>query len=178
MNEISSPSGTGLTEATDWIDVARAAGQGADALEAGREEVSEAEYLLARSEGVAYGVPVARVREIIRMRQVAPVPRSPDWLVGVVALRGDMVEVLSLRKRLGGPAQETTRRSRIIVLHGPGEDIAGLLVDRVDQVHRIADADLMLPPDADSDFVSKMYAKDGEFVSVLDLDRVLEVSDE
>lgn len=178
MSEITGASETEGSGLTDWIDVARAAGEQSNPFGAHEEEVAESEYLLARSEGVAYGIPVARVREIIRMRQVASVPRSPDWLVGVVSLRGDMVEVLSLRKRLGGLSAEATRRSRIIVLRGPGEEIAGLLVDRVDQVHRIAETDLLPPPDADSEFVSKMYASEGEFVSVLDLDRVLEVNDE
>lgn len=177
MSEFESTPSDAGPENTDWMELARAARSQDDLADVGRSPSQEAEFLIVRSEGVAYGIAVDRVREIVRMRDLTPVPRTPSWLLGVIALRGEMVEVLDLRDRLGSVRSEPSRRSRIVVLRGPDEQVAGVLVDGVDEVDRMAETDLLPAPDSDSVLVPSMYLRDGEFVSILDLDRVLEVGD-
>lgn len=162
----------------EWLKLARAARAEEESDSAPLEGARELKILVVRSEEAAYGLSVERVREIVRMRGLAPVPRSPDWLVGVVPLRGEMVEVVDLRNRLGGAFYEITRRSRIVVLNSGEGQVAGLLVDSIDEVQSILEEELLVAPESDSGMIANMIAGPDEFVSMLDLDRVLEISDD
>jgi purine-binding chemotaxis protein CheW len=125
----------------------------------------------------AYAVPVERVREIVRMRELTRVPRSPGWLLGVVALRGEIVEVVDLRLRLGLGASQPTRSSRIIVLHGETDRVAGVLVDSVREVFRVAEEEMKPAQGLEMMSVVEMCRYGAEFVSILDIDRALEMRD-
>jgi purine-binding chemotaxis protein CheW len=125
--------------------------------------------------GAPYAVPVERVREIVRLRTVTPMPRTPDWLRGVISLRGEVVQVVDLRMRLGLACSEPTRKSRIIVLHGDEEDrLAGVLVDAVREVLRVAPDAICPSTSSDLMAVQEMCRNGDEFVSILDLERALE----
>jgi purine-binding chemotaxis protein CheW len=165
-------------EAAGWQEVARAA-----ATRLGKHEAEEAagflrELLIFGLEGSDYAIPVERIREIVRMRSLTPVPRAPDWLLGVIALRGEIVEVIDLRKRLSLVASPPDRSSRVIVLHGDGERVTGVLVDSVREVVRLADAAANPGHGIESPAVIEIFERDGRFVSILDVDRVLELRDE
>jgi len=154
-----------------WEELARMADPSAEpATEAQRLELVT--FVL---DGDAYAVPVERVREIVRLRPITPVPRVPAAVCGVISLRGDVAQVIDLRRCLGMPAIEPTRASRIIVLQRDEGAFAGLLVDAVHDVLRI-DANATRPsPTGESEGVVALYSRRGEFVSLLDLDRVLEL---
>ncbi len=153
-----------------WAQLARAAGGGR------RDEtpqlLCELLTLLASDE---YAVPVERVREIVRMRRITPMPRVPRAVLGLVALRGEMVQVVDLRARLGLEAATPSRRSRIIVLHGQDGQVAGLLVDAVCDVLRVPEQALVAPPAGEIGAVEALCARGDRFVSVLDVDRILDL---
>src|ERR1700753_1163841 len=67
--------------------------------------------------GNAYGIPILKVREIIRLLEITPIPRMPDYVRGVINLRGKIVPVIDLRMKLGLPNATTTNRTCIIVAH-------------------------------------------------------------
>jgi purine-binding chemotaxis protein CheW len=123
----------------------------------------------------AYAIAVERVREIVRMRPLTPVPRVPEAVIGVIALRGEIVQVLDLRTRLSLPRREVARSSRIIVLHGDDERVTGVLVDAVEEVVRAKEEDIRPAASGESGFVAELCIREGEFVSILDLDRVLDL---
>ena len=102
-------------------------------------------------------------------------PRVPAAIPGVISLRGEVVEVLDLRLRLGLPAQPPARSSRIIVLHGDDGAVTGLLVDSVRDVLRIPEDQLRSATGGDNEAVSALLVRGDEFVSLLDLDRVLDL---
>lgn len=154
----------------DWESLARAA-SGRDAHEASALLRELLVFLLGDS---PYAIPVERVREIVRMRAVTPVPRVPSEIRGVIALRGEVVQVVDLRMCLGLPTPETGRQTRIIVLHGDDDRVAGILVDGVREVVRVAEDDVRPATGGEGDAVSELFLSDEEFVSILDLDRVLE----
>jgi purine-binding chemotaxis protein CheW len=131
-----------------------------------------------RLDTTPYAVPIERVREIVRVSSITPMPRVPRWLRGVLPLRGEMVEVVDLRLRLGMPDTALSRSSRIIVLHDDGGGASGLLVDGVNEVVRVPEAALREIGAHDDDRVSAMWERDGRFISLLDVDRVLEAGDE
>ena len=98
-------------------------------------------------------------------------------LLGVVALRGEVVEVVDLRRRLGLGASTPDRSNRIIVLHGDNDRVTGLLVDSVSEVHRVSEDAILPSQGLDGGAVSEVCPRDEEFVSILDVDRALGVGD-
>lgn len=133
------------------------------------------EFLCLRVAGDAYAIPVERVREIVRLRPITPIPNAPHAILGVVALRGEMLEVVDLRRRLGLPELEPERRHRIVVLHGADAEATGLLVDAASDVLRVPETGLGPPPAGEAGAVAALCVWQERFVSVLDVDRVLDV---
>jgi len=154
-----------------WEDLARAA------LRTGpSEEVELLHELLAFEVGdTPYAVPIERVREILRMRPITPVPRVPDVVRGVISIRGEVVEVIDLRRRLGLPPVEPDRRTRIIVIHGFDGRVTGCMVDRVQEVLRVPEGALRPAAEADAQNVLGLCKRGDRFVSMLDLDQVLDL---
>jgi len=153
-----------------WEDLARGANRPAD------EEERKVIHLLTFALGEAtYALRVESVREIVRMRSMTPVPRVAEAVRGVVSLRGEIVQVVDLRQRLRLPAAELLRSSRIVVVHLADGCIAGLLVDAVREVLKV-DADEVLPPPiGEVSAVEALCERGGEFVSLIALQRVLEI---
>lgn len=178
MSERGSIASGSASDGSDWESVARGAAQSFGADGAGGE-ASELlrELLVFGLDGSAYAVSVERVREIVRLKELTRVPRAPEWLLGVVALRGEVVEVIDLRQRLGLGAATPNRAHRIIVLHGDGDRVTGVLVDSVSEVFRIEEESILPSHGLDSSCVSEICPRDDEFVSILDIDRALGVSD-
>src|SRR5271156_4583488 len=67
--------------------------------------------------GAGYGIPILKVREIIRLLEITPIPRMPDYVRGVINLRGKIVPVIDLRMKFGIPSSDTTNRSCIVVTY-------------------------------------------------------------
>jgi purine-binding chemotaxis protein CheW len=155
----------------DWEGLARDAALGRKADEAPLVLRELLVFVLGESQ---YSIPVERVREIVRMRAITPVPRVPTEVRGVIALRGEVVQVVDLRMRLGLPAPEAGRRTRIIVLHGDDDRVTGILVDAVREVVRVPEDDVRPATGAEASAVSELFLAEEDFVSILDLDRVLD----
>jgi purine-binding chemotaxis protein CheW len=107
--------------------------------------------------GETYGVDILSIREIIKLREVTEVPRTPRFLIGVISVRGSIIPVVDLRARLRLPVSEPTRAARILVVV-QGGDPYGLLVDSVSGVVRLAESEIELPP-------SSFAIADGNFLS-------------
>lgn len=131
------------------------------------------ELVVVMLDGDPYAIPVERVREIVRLRPVTPMPRVPAGIRGVISLRGEVIQVIDLRIRLGLGAASPDRHSRIVVLHGRDAEAAGLLVDSVRDVLRTPDASLREPTGGGS-AIAALCVWGPELLSVLDVDRVLD----
>jgi purine-binding chemotaxis protein CheW len=178
MTETRSAEPTTASSQLEWEGVARSAAS-VFGSNAGKDEGSERlrELLVFGLDGSAYAVSVERVREIVRMKTLTAIPRSPDWLLGVVALRGEVVQVVDLRRRLGLAASTLDRASRIIVLHGDVDRVTGLLVDSVSEVYRVHEEAVIPAQGLDTSCVLEVCPRGEEFVSILDVERALGVSD-
>jgi purine-binding chemotaxis protein CheW len=93
-----------------------------------------------------YGVEVLKVREIIRMTDVTRVPNAPDFVDGVFNLRGKVIPIISLRKRLALPLVAYDSNTRIIVID-LDNDLTGIIVDSVAEVIRITTEDIQPAPE-------------------------------
>ncbi len=124
----------------------------------------------------AYGVDIGAVREIIRMQDITRVPRTPDFIEGVLNLRGKVIPVIDLRKRFELPVSEQTKDNRILVVDIGGQDI-GAVVDAVTEVLRIA-ADSVEPTSSvisgvDSKYLLGIAKVESNLIILLDLEGVL-----
>jgi purine-binding chemotaxis protein CheW len=166
VSEMTTPSDT----VREWDDLARAAAGRGDS----SESLDEIHQLLSfEIAGAPYAVPVERVREIVRMRPVTPVPRTPEEVRGVISLRGEMIELIDLGQRLGLGAIESSRKTRIIVIKTGDDEVVGLLVDAVREVLRISDDAIQPATGSDTGAVNDLCKFRDEFVSMIELDRVL-----
>ena len=121
-----------------------------------------------------YALPVERVREIVRIRPIIQVPRVSLDVRGVVSLRGEIVQVVDMRRRLGLEPVEPARSNRIIVVHGGDGRVAGLLVDAVREVILMPEA-AVRPETGESGAIEALCVRGDGFISLVDLDRVLAV---
>ena len=124
-----------------------------------------------------YGVEVLKVREIIRMTDVTRVPNAPDFVDGVFNLRGKVIPIISLRKRLSLPVVDNDNRTRIIVLDICNM-LTGMLVDSVTEVIRITGNDIQPAPAAvtctiDADLFVGLVNRDNRIIILLDFDTML-----
>jgi purine-binding chemotaxis protein CheW len=93
-----------------------------------------------------YGVPITSLHEIVRVPEITAVPDAPDYLEGVINLRGKIVSVMDLRKRFGEKQASLKKHNRILVVEHGGR-LAGLIVDAASEVLKIP-ADAVEPPPA------------------------------
>ena len=93
----------------------------------------------------SYGIPVQRVREIVRVPPITRVPNGPAFLEGVINLCGQVIPVMDLRKHLGIPSGSETRSSRVVVSE-LGSHTVGLMVDAVSEVVMVATTEIEPPP--------------------------------
>lgn len=127
-----------------------------------------------------YGINIGTVREIIRMQTVTYVPDSPDFVEGVINLRGRVIPVVDLRKRFGLPVTEATNESRVLVVDISGDDI-GVIVDAVTEVQRISEDSVepttTLVTTENSYYIEGIAKVDDQLLILLDLDRALDSTD-
>ena len=124
----------------------------------------------------SYGVDIGAVREIIRMQEITRVPRTPEFVEGVINLRGKVIPVVDLRKRFGLNVGEQNKDNRIVVVDIGGQDI-GVVVDAVTEVLRIH-ASAIEPPSsvitsADSEYLLGIAKLDDKMIILLELESVL-----
>ena len=103
------------------------------------------QYLTFRLMAEQYGVPIETVREINRVGEITPVPRTPDFVKGVMNLRGKIIPVINLRVRFGMPSQDYTRDTCIIVIDTDFGQV-GMIVDAVKEVADLDQNQIEPPP--------------------------------
>ncbi len=124
-----------------------------------------------------YGADIAVVREVGPLLRVTRVPRTPRYVEGVTNLRGRVIPVVDLRRRLGLPVKAATKATRIAVADLEGGQV-GMIVDAVLEVLRIPVSQIELPTlmiaKVDADYVQGVAKVDQRLIILLDLARVLE----
>ena len=124
-----------------------------------------------------FGVDILKVQEIIRTMEITRVPRAPEFVEGVINLRGKVIPVIDMRKRFNLPAVQRDSHTRIIVMEFGSAKIVGFLVDAVSEVLRIP-ASTVEPAPAVVSGVGSEYIKgvgklDDRLLILLDLDSLL-----
>ena len=141
------------------------------------EEMQLVVFSLGREE---FAVEVTQVREIMRMEEITRMPKSPHFVEGIINLRGQIIAVVELAKRLNLEAGERDSDTRIIVVEA--EDIkVGMIVDSVSEVLRVGaeavEASPTLATDISSAFLRGVVKKDNRLIILLDLTKVLSLEE-
>lgn len=131
-------------------------------------------YLTFFTDNLLFGVNASYVVEIIINHAFTSLPMTPDYVKGIINLRGQIIPIIDIRLRIGHPAAETDSTVCIIVLDIEGTQI-GILVDRVAQMVDIDETQLSASPVSDQQLVSGMISLEdsGETMLVLDCARMI-----
>jgi purine-binding chemotaxis protein CheW len=137
-------------------------------------------YLTFRLAAEEYGLEILKVREIIGLMGITRVPRTPDFIRGVINLRGKVIPVLELRSKFGMDTKQDTEETCIIVVDIAMNDdsvLMGLLVDAVSEVLDIKEKEIQDPPSfgggVDTDFILGIGNVKGGVKILLDIDKVI-----
>jgi purine-binding chemotaxis protein CheW len=136
-------------------------------------------FALAQEE---YGLPVLKVREIIKIMDITAVPQVPSHIKGVINLRGKVIPIIDLRLKFGMPSADFTERTCIIVVHVELDArpiMLGIIVDSVSEVLNIAADEIEETPNfgerLDTTYMQGIAKVKGTVKILLDLDRILAV---
>ncbi|MBI5142463.1 MAG: purine-binding chemotaxis protein CheW [Nitrospirae bacterium] len=143
------------------------------------EMTSIAQYLTFTLAEETFALEISRVKEVLEYTSITRVPRTPDFMLGVINLRGNVVPVVDMRVKFGIPQVEKTVNTCIIITEVSiaGETTAlGVLVDSVQEVLDIEEDKMEPPPRIgmgfNTDFIRAMGRRDSGFVIILDTDRI------
>ncbi len=140
----------------------------------------DGKYLTFSLDREEYGIGILKVKEIIGMMRVTPVPQTPGYVKGVINLRGKVIPVIDLRIRFGMTSVTYTERTCIIVVEidaATGRLHIGIVVDSVSEVLNIKGTDIEETPEfgttLNTDYILGMAKTAGSVKILLDIDRVL-----
>lgn len=144
----------------------------------------EGKYLTFSMAREEYGIGILKIKEIIGMLPITSVPQTPEFVKGVINLRGKVIPVIDLRLRFAMAAQDYNDRTCIIVVEISTEEAnvtIGIVVDSVSEVLNIKQEDIETTPrfgtSLNTDFILGMAKIDGRVKILLDIDSVLGVED-
>lgn len=142
------------------------------------------QYLTFMLSGETYAISILRIKEIIQYEQLTEVPRMPDFIRGVINLRGTVVPVIDLSARFGKPSMPVGRRNCIIIIEvavGEETQSVGVMVDAVNAVLEIPSGEIEAAPsfgtNIRADFIAGMGKINGRFVVILNIQYVLSMDD-
>lgn len=123
-----------------------------------------------------YGVNVMQVKEVLRYTEIAPVPGSPDYVLGIINLRGNVVTVIDTRMRFGLEYAPVTESSRIVIIEAE-KQVVGILVDSVAEVVDLNSSDIDPAPnigtEESAEFIRGVSNRDNDLLILIDLNRLL-----
>lgn len=127
-----------------------------------------------------FGVDILNVKEIIRMMEITKVPKSPEFVDGVINLRGHVIPIIDLRKRFSMVTREHDKNTRISVVE-LGDSVVGFVVDSVHEVLRIPSGTVEPPPPVvagiDADYISGVGKLDDRLLILLEPQKLLSLEE-
>ena len=123
-----------------------------------------------------YGINVMQVQEVLRYTEIAPVPGAPDYVLGIINLRGNVVTVIDTRTRFVLPPIVITDNTRIVIIESD-EQVVGILVDSVAEVVYLRTSEIDSAPNVGTEesakFIQGVSNRDGQLLILVDLNKLL-----
>ena len=134
------------------------------------------QWVTFRLQEETYGINVMQVQEVLRYSEIAPVPGSPEYVLGIINLRGNVVTVIDTRARFGLPPAEVTDNTRVVIIEAE-KQVIGILVDSVAEVVYLKQSEVDSAPNVGTDesarFIQGVANRDGELLILVDLNKML-----
>jgi len=144
----------------------------------------QGQFLTFALRGEMFAIGILHIKEILEYGQLTSVPMMPDFIRGVINLRGAVAPVVDLAARFGGARSDITKRSCIVIMEvttEEGQQVIGVVVDSVSEVLEIPASEIEPTPafgaKIRADFISGMGKVNGKFVIILNVDQVLSVDE-
>lgn len=141
-------------------------------------EFDTKQFIVFRLGDEQYGIESLKITTIDRMKTITRVPKTPDYIKGVINLRGDIIPVMDLRARFNLPSREETEETRIIILKLEETSI-GVIVDQVLQTIQLGNEAIesasSLINNSDSDFILGIGKVDGSIVTLLNFEKLVKL---
>ncbi|GAB3029776.1 chemotaxis protein CheW [Bowmanella dokdonensis] len=141
---------------------------------AGKDEVLQ--WVTFRLGDETYGINVMQVQEVLRYTEIAPVPGAPDYVLGIINLRGNVVTVIDTRARFGLDANEVSDNTRIVIIESD-QQVVGILVDSVAEVVYLKSSEIDSAPNVGTEesakFIQGVSNREGELLILVDLNKLL-----
>jgi len=138
----------------------------------------QGKYLTFKLAGESYGLPILKVQEIISMMNITKVPRTPDFVMGVINLRGKVIPIMNMRIKFGIEKADYTERTCIIVVkvsQSTGSVVLGVIVDEVSEVINLFEENIRETPSlgtaVNTAYIMGMGKLENDIVMLLDLDK-------
>lgn len=146
-------------------------------LENQQEELESVQFIVVRLGDEQYGINIKYIDNIVRMQHITRVPKVQDYFKGVINLRGEVIPVMSIRVKMGLPADEFTNSSRIIIIKMELNAAIGVIVDEVKEVVTLDDSCIEKvsydAKDEKQNFIRNVGKCNGGLISLLDLAAVI-----
>ena len=138
------------------------------------------QWVTFRLEGELYGINVIQVQEVLRVTEIAPVPGAPDYVLGIINLRGNVVTVIDTRRRFMLNEREIDDDTRIVIIEVMGQ-IVGLLVDGVAEVVYLRASEVESAPEVGNDESSKyiqgVVSRENGLLIMVDVNKLLSTNE-
>ena len=134
------------------------------------------QWVTFRLDNETYGINVMQVQEVLRYTEIAPVPGAPDYVLGIINLRGNVVTVIDTRSRFGLQPAEVSDNSRIVIIEAE-KQVIGIMVDSVAEVVYLRSSEIDVAPSVGTEesakFIQGVSNRDGELLILVDLNKLL-----
>ncbi|UZE94931.1 chemotaxis protein CheW [Alkalimarinus alittae] len=134
------------------------------------------QYVTFRLDDETYGINVMQIQEVLRYTEIAPVPGAPDYVLGIINLRGNVVTVIDTRKRFGLTQSDISDHTRIVVLEIDNQ-VVGVLVDSVAEVVYLKQSEVETAPNVGNEesarFIQGVCNKNGELIILVEFEKML-----
>ncbi|WP_412972760.1 chemotaxis protein CheW [Glaciecola sp. MF2-115] len=134
------------------------------------------QWVTYRLDEETYGINVMQVQEVLRYTEIAPVPGAPDYVLGIINLRGNVVTVIDTRSRFGLPPTDITDNTRIVIIESD-EQVVGILVDSVAEVVYLRSSEIDSAPNVGTEesakFIQGVSNRSGQLLILVDLNKLL-----
>ena len=139
--------------------------------------IEEKQYIVVNIGVEQYGIDIGYVDNIVRMQKITRVPKSQKYFHGVINLRGEIIPVMSLRKRFGLEGDTFTDKTRIIILKPEQQEPIGIIVDMVKEVVTLGSEEIDKVPSDGRDDIAKYICgvgkNNGGLISILNIGNVI-----
>src|SRR5690554_7274422 len=134
------------------------------------------QWVTFRLDGETYGINVMQVQEVLRHTEIAPVPGAPDYVLGIINLRGNVVTVIDTRQRFALESAPVTEQTRIVIIESDRQ-VVGILVDSVAEVVYLRQSEIETAPHGGTDeaarFIPGVCHQNDELLILVDLEKMM-----